>query len=106
MGTQMRACGLCATLPSRTMISDSYTGNSSSVELGHFAKETQAVPPALATAESLVPHLKKCGYSDAQIMRLFQVDQVTIPVVAFAGRPFDSWSACIAAVNVNGDSKA
>ena len=61
---------------------------------------------ALTTAESLVPHLKKCGYGDAQIQRRFIVDQITIPVAAFAGRPFDSWSACIAAVNLNGDSKA
>ncbi len=64
------------------------------------------MPPALTTAESLVTHLKKCGYDDAQIERQFKVDQVTIPVVAFAGRPFDSWSACIAAVNLNGDSMA
>lgn len=62
--------------------------------------------PARTTAEALVPHLKKCGYSDAQIARPFKVDQVTIPVAAFAGRPFDSWSACIAVVDRNGDSKA
>jgi len=64
------------------------------------------VPPALTSAESLVPHLRKCGYGDAQIVRPFKVDQVTIPVAAFAGRPFDSWSACIAAVDMAGDSKA
>src|SRR2546430_2171326 len=65
-----------------------------------------AVSPALTTAESLAPHLKKCGYGDAQIERQFKVDQVTIPIVAFAGRPFDSWSACIAVVNLNRDSRA
>ena len=64
------------------------------------------MPPALTTAESLVPHLNNVGYSDAQIVRLFKVDQVTIPVAAFAGKPFDSWSACIAAVDLRGDSKA
>ena len=58
------------------------------------------------TAEALVPHLKKCGYRDALIERQFKVDRVTIPVAAFAGKPFDSWSACIAAVNLTGDSKA
>lgn len=61
---------------------------------------------ALNPAESLVPHLKKCGYGDALIERQFEVDQVAIPVAAFAGRPFDSWSACIAAVNRDGDSRA
>jgi hypothetical protein len=59
----------------------------------------------LTTAESLVPYLKTCGYGDMQIQRPFKVDHVTIPVVAFAGRPFDSWSACIAVVNWDGDSK-
>ena len=56
----------------------------------------------LTTAESLVPYIKKCGYGDAQIKLPFMIDQATIPVAAFAGRPFDSWSACIAAVNLNG----
>jgi hypothetical protein len=29
-----------------------------------------------------------------------------IDVAAFAGKPWDNWSACLAAVNLNGDSKA
>ncbi|MBX9926230.1 MAG: SAM-dependent methyltransferase [Hyphomicrobiaceae bacterium] len=29
----------------------------------------------------------------------------TIEVAAFAGRPFDNWSACLAVVDLNGDSK-
>ena len=62
--------------------------------------------PSTTTAESLVPHLKKCGYDDAHIQRSFRVDEVAIPVAAFAGRPFYSWSACIAAVDLNGDSRA
>ena len=73
---------------------------------GRFAEETHTVPPALTHAESLVPHLKKCGYSERAECRPFIVDQASIPVAAFAGRPFDSWSACIAAVNLNGDSTA
>ena len=62
------------------------------------------MPSIATTAESLVPYLKKCGYDDAHIQREFVVDEVTIPVAAFAGKPFDSWSACIAAVDMNGDS--
>jgi hypothetical protein len=65
-----------------------------------------ALLPASTTADTLIPHLKRCGYSDALIEKSFQVDRITIPVAAFAGRPFDSWSACIAAVNLNGDSRA
>lgn len=61
------------------------------------------LPPS---AHSLIPYLKECGYVDAQIMQPFHVDYTSIPVVAFAGRPFDSWSACIAAVNLEGDSTA
>lgn len=71
---------------------------------GDFREETAAVPPSATNAEALVPHLKKCGYSDAQLARPFKVDQATIDVVAFAGKPWDNWSACVAAVNRNGDS--
>ena len=64
------------------------------------------MPEAATTAESLISHLRVCGYNDAQIGRSFQVDRNTIDVVAFAGKPWDSWSACLAAVNLDGDSKA
>jgi hypothetical protein len=70
-----------------------------------FQEDLAVVPTVSTTAESLVPHLKKCGYDDTQIQRPFNVDRVVVPVAAFAGRPFDSWSACIAAVNLNGNSK-
>lgn len=65
-----------------------------------------AVSIAPASADLLVPRFEACGYSDAHIQRPFQVDRSTIPVAGFAGRPFDSWSSCVAAVNLNGDSKA
>ncbi len=64
------------------------------------------VPPAVRTAESLVPHLRNCGYTDALIQQPFMVDHVTVPVVAFSGKPFDCWSACIAGVNLGSDSRA
>lgn len=60
----------------------------------------------MSHAEALVPHLEKCGYADAQIARPFRIDNTDIDVVAFAGKPWDNWSACLAAVNLNGDSKA
>ena len=68
-------------------------------------EETAAVPPSESNAEALVPHLKKCGYGDAQIERDFKIDAATIEVAAFAGKPFDNWSACLAAVDLDGDSK-
>ncbi|HUU99100.1 MAG TPA: N-6 DNA methylase [Phycisphaerae bacterium] len=63
------------------------------------------MPPTPQSATDLVPHLRRCGYGDDQLALPFKFDDVTVPVVAFAGRPWDSWSACIAAVDVNGDSR-
>lgn len=62
------------------------------------------LPPA-TNAESLVPYLRKCGYSDAQLARPFKVGDATVEVAAFAGKPFDNWSACVAAVDLVGDSR-
>jgi hypothetical protein len=73
---------------------------------GLFLEEIAAVPSSATNADALVPHLKKCGYSDAQLVRPFKVGEATIDVAAFAGRPFDNWSACLAAVNLDGESKA
>lgn len=69
-------------------------------------EETAAVPPSATNADSLVPNLKKCGYAAAQIAAPFKFDRTDIDVVAFAGKPWDNWSACLAAVNLEGDSKA
>lgn len=61
--------------------------------------------PSATNAEALVPHLKKCGYGDAQLARPFKVGDATIEVAAFAGSPFDNWSACLAVVDLVGDSR-
>jgi len=63
------------------------------------------VPPTSKSARDLVPHLRRCGYGDDQLATLFKFDNFTVPVVGFAGKPWDSWSACIAVVDVNGDSR-
>ena len=73
---------------------------------GYPYGKNSRVPQLVTTAEALLPHLNSCGYGDAQIARSFAVDRVTIEVAAFAGKPWDSWSACLAAVNLDGDSKA
>lgn len=51
-------------------------------------------------------YLRKCGYGDEQLATQFTFDNVTVPIVAFAGKPWDSWSACIAVVDAEGDSRA
>lgn len=53
-----------------------------------------------------MPHLNRCGYSGAHIRSPFSVDKYEIPLAAFAGKPHDNWSACIAAVNLESDSRA
>lgn len=68
-------------------------------------EETAAVPPPATDASALVPYLQKCGYGAAQIAQPFRVDQSIIDVAAFAGKPWDNWSACLAAINLDGDSK-
>lgn len=64
------------------------------------------MPPSATDALDLVPHLKKCGYGDARLAIPFRFDKTDIDVVAFAGKPWDNWSACLAAVNLDGDSMA
>jgi hypothetical protein len=71
-----------------------------------FKEETAVVPPAANDAKALVPYLKRCGYASAQIAIPFRFDKTDIDVVAFAGKPWDNWSACLAAVNSEGDSRA
>jgi hypothetical protein len=67
-------------------------------------RKDSALPPTAPTAASLRPHLLRCGYGADQLAP-FEFDDVTVPVVGFAGKPWDSWSACVAAVDMDGDSR-
>ena len=69
-------------------------------------EEIAAVPAPATDTKALVPHLKKCGYGDARLATPFRFDTSDIDVVAFAGKPWDNWSACLAAVDLDGDSRA
>lgn len=60
----------------------------------------------MSKACDLVPHLKRCGYGDARLATPFRFDRTAIEVVAFAGKPWDNWSACLAAVDLKGESRA
>jgi len=54
----------------------------------------------------LVPHLRRCGYGEGRLATPFCFDEVTVPVAGFAGKPWDCWSACLAVVDLVGDSRA
>ena len=71
-----------------------------------LGSKAAAMPPPTRSATDLVPHLRRCGYGDDQLVIPFKFDDVVVPVVAFARKPWDSWSACIAAVDADGDSRA
>src|SRR5687767_11477579 len=61
--------------------------------------------PTESKPAKLLPHLKRCGYDAAQLATPFLFDNVTVPIAAFAVKPWDSWSACIAVVDSDGDSR-
>jgi hypothetical protein len=67
---------------------------------------TIAMPPAPQSAKDLEPHLRQCGYGDHQLAIPFKFDAVEVPIVAFAGKPWDAWSACIGVVDTDGNSRA
>ncbi len=49
--------------------------------------------------------LRGCGFGDAPQAMPFDFDDVTVPIAAFAGKPWDSWSACLTVVNSGGDAR-
>ena len=63
------------------------------------------MPPGTRSATDLEPHLRQCGYGGDQLAMPFEFDDETVPLVGFAGKPWDSWSACVAAVDLDGDSR-
>jgi hypothetical protein len=69
-------------------------------------EETTIVPQPASHAQALIPHFKQCGFGSARLATPFRFDTTDIEVVAFAGKPWDNWSACLAAVDVDGDSRA
>src|SRR4051812_1485867 len=59
------------------------------------------IPARKLTTEQLWPHFQRCGYAASNILR-----DISLPgnrnsaLAGFAQRPFDTRSACFAAVNV------
>lgn len=91
---------------SRTILRQADRGGSAATKPGDFMEEAATVPPTATSAEALVPYLRKCGYGDARLATPFRFDKTDVDVVGFAGKPWDNWSACVAAVNHDGDSRA
>lgn len=58
------------------------------------------------TAVSLRPYFERCGYRESRLAADYSFDAGRAPLVGFFGRPWDVRSACIAAVNLEGDSRA
>ena len=65
---------------------------------GVFTEETAVLQPTPLTPLSLIPHLQRCGYSDALLARPYDFGVGTVPVAAFADTPHDSRSACVAVI--------
>ena len=49
--------------------------------------------------------LRGCGYGPSQLAMPFDFDGVSVPIAAFAVNPKDSWSACLAVVESEGDAR-
>ncbi len=64
------------------------------------------VDAAIVTAASLRPYLEQCGYQGSRLATDYSFDGETAPLVGFFGRPWDARSACVAAVDSKGDTRA
>ena len=58
------------------------------------------------TADQLKPFLRKCGYTRSRLAEDYPFDGGRAPLAGFLGKPWDARSACIAAVDANGDGRA
>ncbi len=64
------------------------------------------VKAAIVTAVSLRPYFEQCGYEGSRLATDYNFDGETAPLVGFFGRPWDARSACVAAVDSKGDTRA
>ena len=69
-------------------------------------EKTKTVPQSPLTAVSLLPHLKRCCYTDALLAQDYAFGSARAPVAAFAGTPHDARSVCIAVVNALSNPEA
>ena len=69
-------------------------------------EKTKTVRQSPLTAVSLLPHLKRCCYTDALLAQDYAFGSARAPVAAFAGTPHDARSVCIAVVNALSNPEA
>jgi hypothetical protein len=66
-------------------------------------EEIAVASPPEDSAAALRPLLEECGYTGTCLAARYSVGAQTFPLVGFAGKPWDSRSACIAVVDTGGD---
>ena len=69
-------------------------------------EKAATVARSALAAESLVPHLQRCGYGGALLRRDYDFGPGTVPAAAFAHTPHDTRSACIAVVDAPSDAES
>lgn len=68
-------------------------------------EETTVVIPQPLTADALRPLLERCGYTGSRLVADYQFNGSKAALVGFSGRPWDTRTACVAAVDAEQDSK-
>lgn len=68
-------------------------------------EETAVVIPQPLTAEALRPFLEACGYTGSRLVPDYQFNGSKAALVGFFGRPWDTRTACVAAVDAEQDSE-
>lgn len=73
--------------------------------IGDFMEETAVVTQQPFAADALRPFLEACGYTDSRLAPDYQFNGSTAPLVGFFGKPWDTRTACVAAVNAEDESR-
>lgn len=63
------------------------------------------MPRPARNAASLKSHLSRCGYDAARLAESYSFDGHVVALAGFACKPWDTRTACVAAVDADGDSK-
>ena len=69
-------------------------------------EESPVVLPSNQSAVGLKRLLEQCGYTGSCLATGYSVGDTKFPLVGFAGKPWDSRSACIAVIDGNGNPEA
>ena len=84
----------------------SRVGQPADDQFGGVREPLVAVNATNLSAVSLRPYFERCGYDESRLAPDYPFDGGRAPLVGFSGRPWDVRSACIAAIDSDGDSRA